>query len=115
MKYSAFTLSESTLAHLISDYRVQEKGYQLYTPGFPRFLCLSFQTYSVAASWATNRVWFNYEPTSEKLTVEGRGSNATALETDIGTYNGVIHVIDTFLGIPHLTIAQKMREDPLLR
>jgi len=71
-------------------------------------------TYSVAASWATNRVWFNYEPTSEKLTVEGRGSNATALETDIGTYNGVIHVIDTFLGIPHLTIAEKMREDPLL-
>ena len=47
--------------------------------------------------------------------MEGRGSNATALETDIGTYNGVIHVIDTFLGIPHLSIADKMREDPLVR
>jgi len=72
------------------------------------------QTYSVAASWATNRVWFHYEAATEKLSVEGRGSNATALETDIGTYNGVIHVIDTFLGIPHLSIADKMREDPLV-
>ena len=46
--------------------------------------------------------------------MEGRGVNATALESDIGTVNGVIHVIDRFLGIPHQTIAEKMREDPLL-
>lgn len=72
------------------------------------------QMYSVAASWATNRVWFNFEPNSATLTVEGRGTNATALEKDIGTYNGVIHVVDTFLGIPHLSIADKMRMDPLL-
>jgi len=72
------------------------------------------EMYSVAASWATNRVWFNFEPKTETLTVEGRGSNATALETDIGTYNGVIHVIDSFLGIPHMSVAEKMRSDPLL-
>jgi len=72
------------------------------------------QTFSIAASWAFNRVWFNYEPVQGQLTVEGRGVNATALESDIGTVNGVIHVIDRFLGIPHQTIAEKMREDPLL-
>ena len=47
--------------------------------------------------------------------MEGRGVNATALEKDIGTVNGVIHVIDTFLALPSLTIADKMREDDLMR
>ena len=46
--------------------------------------------------------------------MEGRGVNATALESDIGTVNGVIHVIDRFLGIPYQTIAEKMRADPIL-
>jgi len=32
--------------------------------------------------------------------------NASASETDIGTVNGVIHVIDRVLGVPHQTIAQ---------
>ena len=40
--------------------------------------------------------------------------NASALESDIGTVNGVIHIIDRFLGIPHQTIAEKMMEDPLI-
>merc|ERR1712088_250295 len=70
--------------------------------------------FSVAASYAFNRVWFNYEPTQQRFSVEGRGVNASALETDIGTVNGVIHVIDRFLGIPYQTIAQKMRVDPIL-
>ena len=70
--------------------------------------------FSVAASYAFNRVWFNYELTQQKFSVEGRGVNATALETDIGTVNGVIHVIDRFLGIPYQTIAEKMRADPIL-
>ena len=51
----------------------------------------------------------------QKLTVEARGVNATAVEKDIGTVNGVIHVIDTFLGIPSLTIAGKMEVDELMR
>ena len=52
---------------------------------------------------------------NQKLTVEARGVNATAVEKDIGTVNGVIHVIDTFLGIPSLTIAGKMEVDELMR
>ena len=77
-------------------------------------------------------MWFQFEPLQQvvlssfppslihivphqKLTVEARGVNATALEKDIGTVNGVIHVIDTFLGIPSLTIAGKMQVDELMR
>ena len=71
--------------------------------------------FSVAASYAFNRVWFNYVPSSQRFSVEGRGVNASALETDIGTVNGVIHVIDRVLGIPYQTIAQKMRVDPIMR
>ena len=47
--------------------------------------------------------------------MEARGVNATAVEKDIGTVNGVIHVVDTFLGIPSLTIAGKMEVDELMR
>lgn len=72
------------------------------------------QMYSAPASWASGRVWFQFEGLNQKLTVEGRGVNATALEKDIGTINGVIHVIDTFLGLPSLTVADKMREDDLM-
>ena len=70
--------------------------------------------FSIAGSWALNRVWFHYEPVRGQLSVEGRGINASVLESDIGTVNGVIHVVDRFLGIPHLSLAEKMRTDPLV-
>jgi len=79
-----------------------------------RLLAVGEQVYSSPASWASGRVWFQFEPLQQKLTVEARGVNATALEKDIGTVNGVIHVIDTFLGIPSLTIAGKMELDELM-
>jgi len=68
--------------------------------------------YSAPASWATNRLWFQYNNPLQKLTVEGRGVNATAVEKDIGTTNGVIHVIDRVLGIPFFTVTEKLRNDP---
>ena len=80
----------------------------------PRILADGEAKYSAPASWAFNRVWFHYSPASQGLTVEGRGVNATALEKDIGTVNGVIHVVDTLLGVPSLTIAEKLRQDPLM-
>jgi hypothetical protein len=64
---------------------------------------------------ATNRVWFHYSPSIHRLTVEGRGVNATAVESDIGTVNGVIHIIDRVLGVPHQTVWQKLQSDPNLR
>jgi len=72
------------------------------------------QTFSIAASWAFNRVWFHHDEARDQLTVEGRGINATSQESDIGTVNGVIHIIDRFLGIPFQTVAEKMSDDPLL-
>lgn len=48
------------------------------------------------------------------LTVDGGGVNATAIQADIGATNGIIHIIDQVLGIPFMTIAEKMRTDPLM-
>jgi len=72
------------------------------------------QMYSVPASWASNRIWIGYERNSQTLTIEGRGVNTTALEKDIGTVNGVIHVVDRFLGIPYQSLAEKMESDPIM-
>ena len=76
---------------------------------------LFFQTYSTPASLAINRVWFQFNPRDLKLTVAARGINATVVEKDIGTINGVIHVIDRVLGIPHQTIYQRLSTDPEMR
>jgi hypothetical protein len=56
----------------------------------------TFQTYSAPASLAHNRVWFNYRPREQRMTAAARGVNATVVEKDIGTINGVIHV-STFI------------------
>lgn len=49
------------------------------------------------------------------LTVEGGGVNATAVQSDIGATNGVIHIIDRVLGMPSHTIYEKINSDPELR
>jgi hypothetical protein len=49
------------------------------------------------------------------MTVAARGVNATIMEKDIGTINGVIHVIDRILGVPSQDCGQMMAEDPNMR
>ena len=49
------------------------------------------------------------------MTVAARGINATVIEKDIGTINGVVHVIDRVLGVPYQTIYERMSTDPQLR
>ena len=49
------------------------------------------------------------------MTVEGRGVNATVVEKDIGTINGVVHVIDRVLGIPYQTVTERLNSDPDMR
>lgn len=80
-----------------SDYRLQKGG---------------DQTFSSPASLANNRVWFHYDPKFQFMTVEGRGVNATVVEKDIGTINGVIHVVDRVLGIPYQTCGERINSDP---
>ena len=49
------------------------------------------------------------------MTVSARGVNASVIESDIGTVNGVVHIIDRVLGIPYMTIGQYMASDPNMR
>lgn len=72
------------------------------------------QTYSSPASLAANRVWFHFNPRDQKMTVAARGINATVVEKDIGTINGVVHVIDRILGVPYQSIYQRLSTDPNL-
>ena len=74
-----------------------------------------FQTFSTPASLASNRVWFHFNPLDQKMTVSARGINATVVEKDIGTINGVIHVIDRVLGVPYQTIYERLSTDPQMR
>jgi len=45
------------------------------------------------------------------LTVEGGGVNSTAIQADIGTTNGVFHIVDKVLGIPYQTVHEKLHDD----
>ncbi|CAG2163234.1 unnamed protein product [Oppiella nova] len=49
-----------------------------------------------------------------RLTVEGGGVNATAVQADIGATNGIIHIIDRVLGMPFQNIYDKLKTDPSL-
>ena len=49
------------------------------------------------------------------MTVEARGVNATVVEKDIGTVNGVVHVIDKVLGVPDKTVWERLDSDPNMR
>jgi uncharacterized surface protein with fasciclin (FAS1) repeats len=49
------------------------------------------------------------------MTASARGINATVLEKDIGTINGVIHVIDRVLGVPYEDCGQMMDNNPDMR
>ncbi|KAL1452464.1 hypothetical protein WDU94_006692, partial [Cyamophila willieti] len=46
------------------------------------------------------------------LTVEGGGVNATVVQPDIASTNGIIHIIDTVLGVPFTTVGRKVATDP---
>ncbi|KAI5728650.1 hypothetical protein M8J77_019044 [Diaphorina citri] len=49
------------------------------------------------------------------FSVEGGGVNATVLHPDIASTNGIIHIIDTMLGVPFTTVGRKVATDPQLR
>ena len=83
-----------------TDYKIKESG---------------DKTFSSPASLAANRIWFHYSDRRQLMTVEGRGVNATVVEKDIGTINGVIHVVDRVLGVPYQTVGEKIQSDPNLR
>lgn len=48
------------------------------------------------------------------LSVEGGGVNATIIQPDIGALNGIVHIIDRVLGVPTMTVIEKLRSDPVM-
>ena len=49
------------------------------------------------------------------LSVEGGGVNATIIQPDIGALNGIVHIIDRVLGVPTMSIVEKLSSDPIMR
>ncbi|XP_035226003.1 fasciclin-1-like, partial [Stegodyphus dumicola] len=49
---------------------------------------------------------------NKTLTIEGGGANATAVMGDIGATNGILNIIDRVLGMPYLTVFNKLAHDP---
>ncbi|XP_052873274.1 fasciclin-1 [Anopheles cruzii] len=56
----------------------------------------------------------NRETRDQRVTVEGGGVNATVLLNDITAIDGYIHIIDRVLGLPYMTVQQKIESDPML-
>jgi len=48
------------------------------------------------------------------LSVEGGGVNATIIQPDIGALNGIVHIIDRVLGVPTMSIVEKLSSDPIM-
>lgn len=44
-----------------------------------------------------------------RLTVESGNVNATAIQSDLGASDGILHIIDRVLGIPFKTMREKLR------
>lgn len=69
---------------------------------------------SSLASDNKRRLYFRVvgEQRNKTFTLEGGGVNATAVMADLGATNGILHVIDRVLGMPYLTVYNKLRRDP---
>ena len=61
------------------------------------------------------KIWFYKKSTSgeEKVMIDGLGVTAEIVES-LGATNGIIHVIDTVLGVPAQSISDKLKDDPML-
>lgn len=78
----------------------QNQIYQIPTGADKRFLYFNV---------ITNRYDHN-----QTITVEGGGVNATIILSDIAATNGYLHIIDRVLGIPYMTVQEKIETDPML-
>lgn len=72
----------------------------------------------VATAAERKRLFFNVVQSpygNQTVTVEGGGVNATIITANIAATNGIIHIIDRFLGVPYTTVLDKLRTDPMLK
>lgn len=57
----------------------------------------------------------NRDDNNKTITVEGGGVNATIVQSDIAATNGFVHIIDHVLGIPYMSVQEKLKTDPMLK
>lgn len=71
---------------------------------------------SVESEDRKRRLYFSANEHQDGITlsVEGGGVNATIIQPDIGALNGIVHIIDHVLGVPTMTVAEKLRSDPIM-
>ncbi|XP_032785978.2 fasciclin-1 isoform X3 [Daphnia magna] len=62
------------------------------------------------------RLYFSAFGPDDNITVsvEGGGVNATIIQPDIGALNGIVHIIDRVLGVPTMTVIEKLQSDPIM-
>ncbi|XP_025835129.1 fasciclin-1 [Agrilus planipennis] len=74
------------------------------------------QLFRVPTLAKRRNLYFNVLATKTEriLTVEGGGVNATVVQENFAATNGIIHIIDRVLGVPYVTILEKLKTDPLL-
>ncbi|CRK94485.1 CLUMA_CG007991, isoform A, partial [Clunio marinus] len=56
----------------------------------------------------------NRDDNNKTITVEGGGVNATIIQSDIAATNGFVHIIDHVLGVPYMSVLEKLQTDPML-
>lgn len=49
------------------------------------------------------------------ISVEGGGVSASIIQPDIGALNGIVHIIDRVLGVPTMTVIEKLSSDSIMR
>lgn len=82
----------------------------------PHPSCL-FEKIKVESADRHRRLYFSAFGPDDNITVsvEGGGVNATIIQPDIGALNGIVHIIDRVLGVPTMTVIEKLQSDPIMR
>jgi uncharacterized surface protein with fasciclin (FAS1) repeats len=77
----------------------------------------SFLVLKVESADRHRRLYFSAFGPDDNITisVEGGGVNATIIQPDIGALNGIVHIIDRVLGVPTMTVIEKLQQDPIMR
>ena len=78
---------------------------------------LSSLLFQVESADRHRRLYFSAYGPDDNITVsvEGGGVNATIIQPDIGALNGIVHIIDRVLGVPTMTVIEKLRSDSIMR
>jgi uncharacterized surface protein with fasciclin (FAS1) repeats len=84
---------------------------------FIHFLFFLLFILKVESADRHRRLYFSAFGPDDNITVsvEGGGVNATIIQPDIGALNGIVHIIDRVLGVPTMTVIEKLQQDPIMR